>query len=34
MFLTSCFCRWDNGEIEKLSPWDVEAIPENGTADH
>lgn len=26
------FCRWDNGEIEKLSPWDVEAIPENGTS--
>uniref|UniRef100_A0A673GNJ9 Bromodomain and WD repeat-containing protein 3-like n=1 Tax=Sinocyclocheilus rhinocerous TaxID=307959 RepID=A0A673GNJ9_9TELE len=29
LFLTSCFCRWDNGETEKLSPWDVEAIPEN-----
>uniref|UniRef100_A0A8C2E9T6 Bromodomain and WD repeat domain containing 1 n=1 Tax=Cyprinus carpio TaxID=7962 RepID=A0A8C2E9T6_CYPCA len=28
-FLTSSFCRWDNGETEKLSPWDVEAIPEN-----
>ncbi|XP_017351454.2 bromodomain and WD repeat-containing protein 3 isoform X2 [Ictalurus punctatus] len=25
-----CFkVRWDNGEIEKLSPWDIEAIPEN-----
>ncbi|KAI7800747.1 bromodomain and WD repeat-containing protein 3 [Triplophysa rosa] len=25
-----CFkVKWDNGEIEKLSPWDVEAIPEN-----
>lgn len=23
-------CRWDNGETEKLSPWDIEAIPENG----
>ncbi|KAG2457318.1 BRWD1 protein, partial [Polypterus senegalus] len=22
--------RWDNGEIEKLSPWDVEPIPDNG----
>ncbi|XP_028656036.2 bromodomain and WD repeat-containing protein 3 isoform X1 [Erpetoichthys calabaricus] len=21
--------RWDNGEIEKLSPWDVEPIPDN-----
>uniref|UniRef100_A0A8C2EB56 Bromodomain and WD repeat domain containing 1 n=1 Tax=Cyprinus carpio TaxID=7962 RepID=A0A8C2EB56_CYPCA len=31
-FLTSSFCRWDNGETEKLSPWDVEAIPENGTS--
>lgn len=28
------FCRWDNGETEKLSPWDVEAIPENGTSDY
>uniref|UniRef100_A0A8C8C4Q1 Bromo domain-containing protein n=1 Tax=Oncorhynchus tshawytscha TaxID=74940 RepID=A0A8C8C4Q1_ONCTS len=26
-----CFkVRWDNGEMEKLSPWDVEAIPEDG----
>ncbi|KAJ8400340.1 hypothetical protein AAFF_G00397230 [Aldrovandia affinis] len=25
-----CFkVRWDNGETEKLSPWDVECIPEN-----
>ncbi|XP_031429776.1 bromodomain and WD repeat-containing protein 1 [Clupea harengus] len=25
-----CFkVKWDNGEIEKLSPWDMEAIPEN-----
>uniref|UniRef100_A0AAY4ETC5 Bromo domain-containing protein n=1 Tax=Denticeps clupeoides TaxID=299321 RepID=A0AAY4ETC5_9TELE len=25
-----CFkVKWDNGETEKLSPWDVEAIPEN-----
>uniref|UniRef100_A0A674BAY8 Bromodomain and WD repeat domain containing 1 n=1 Tax=Salmo trutta TaxID=8032 RepID=A0A674BAY8_SALTR len=25
-----CFkVRWDNGETEKLSPWDVEAIPED-----
>nr|XP_023669495.1 bromodomain and WD repeat-containing protein 3-like isoform X2 [Paramormyrops kingsleyae] len=25
-----CFkVKWDNGEHEKLSPWDVEAIPEN-----
>uniref|UniRef100_A0A674DLG7 Bromodomain and WD repeat domain containing 1 n=1 Tax=Salmo trutta TaxID=8032 RepID=A0A674DLG7_SALTR len=25
-----CFkVRWDNGEMEKLSPWDVEAIPED-----
>uniref|UniRef100_A0A8C1ACZ5 Bromodomain and WD repeat domain containing 1 n=1 Tax=Cyprinus carpio carpio TaxID=630221 RepID=A0A8C1ACZ5_CYPCA len=33
--LFQCFkVKWDNGEIEKLSPWDVEAIPENGTADH
>uniref|UniRef100_A0A8C1RVL4 Bromodomain and WD repeat domain containing 1 n=1 Tax=Cyprinus carpio TaxID=7962 RepID=A0A8C1RVL4_CYPCA len=30
--LFQCFkVKWDNGEIEKLSPWDVEAIPENGT---
>ena len=21
---------WDNGENEKLSPWDVEPIPDNG----
>uniref|UniRef100_A0A8B9JZI7 Bromodomain and WD repeat domain containing 1 n=1 Tax=Astyanax mexicanus TaxID=7994 RepID=A0A8B9JZI7_ASTMX len=21
--------KWDNGETEKLSPWDIEAIPEN-----
>ncbi|KAM9439590.1 bromodomain and WD repeat-containing protein 1-like [Clarias gariepinus] len=21
--------KWDNGKIEKLSPWDIEAIPEN-----
>uniref|UniRef100_A0A8C1RW95 Bromodomain and WD repeat domain containing 1 n=1 Tax=Cyprinus carpio TaxID=7962 RepID=A0A8C1RW95_CYPCA len=28
--LFQCFkVKWDNGEIEKLSPWDVEAIPEN-----
>uniref|UniRef100_W5M0F5 Bromodomain and WD repeat domain containing 1 n=1 Tax=Lepisosteus oculatus TaxID=7918 RepID=W5M0F5_LEPOC len=27
-----CFTvRWDNGETEKLSPWDVEPIPPNGT---
>ncbi|XP_034556699.1 bromodomain and WD repeat-containing protein 3 isoform X2 [Notolabrus celidotus] len=26
-----CFkVRWDNGELEKLSPWDVEPIPDNG----
>ncbi|XP_062843373.1 bromodomain and WD repeat-containing protein 1 isoform X1 [Trichomycterus rosablanca] len=25
-----CFkVKWDNGEIEKLSPWDIEPIPEN-----
>ncbi|KAI4883177.1 hypothetical protein NFI96_033131, partial [Prochilodus magdalenae] len=25
-----CFkVKWDNGETEKLSPWDIEAIPEN-----
>ncbi|KAK3513530.1 hypothetical protein QTP70_016463 [Hemibagrus guttatus] len=25
-----CFkVKWDNGEIEKISPWDIEAIPEN-----
>ncbi|XP_046891395.1 bromodomain and WD repeat-containing protein 3 [Hypomesus transpacificus] len=25
-----CFkVRWDNGETEKLSPWDIEAIPED-----
>ncbi|TRY85163.1 hypothetical protein DNTS_006353 [Danionella cerebrum] len=25
-----CFqVKWDNGEMEKLSPWDIEAIPEN-----
>uniref|UniRef100_A0A673GN11 Bromodomain and WD repeat-containing protein 3-like n=1 Tax=Sinocyclocheilus rhinocerous TaxID=307959 RepID=A0A673GN11_9TELE len=30
--LFQCFkVKWDNGETEKLSPWDVEAIPENGT---
>ncbi|XP_076838375.1 bromodomain and WD repeat-containing protein 3 isoform X2 [Brachyhypopomus gauderio] len=28
--LFQCFkVRWDNGETEKLSPWDIEAIPEN-----
>uniref|UniRef100_A0A671KZ97 Bromodomain and WD repeat-containing protein 3-like n=1 Tax=Sinocyclocheilus anshuiensis TaxID=1608454 RepID=A0A671KZ97_9TELE len=28
--LFQCFkVKWDNGETEKLSPWDVEAIPEN-----
>uniref|UniRef100_A0A667Y3C3 Bromodomain and WD repeat domain containing 1 n=1 Tax=Myripristis murdjan TaxID=586833 RepID=A0A667Y3C3_9TELE len=27
-----CFkVRWDNGETEKLSPWDVEAIPDDDT---
>uniref|UniRef100_A0A673GNB8 Bromodomain and WD repeat-containing protein 3-like n=1 Tax=Sinocyclocheilus rhinocerous TaxID=307959 RepID=A0A673GNB8_9TELE len=31
--LFQCFkVKWDNGETEKLSPWDVEAIPENGTS--
>lgn len=25
--------RWDNGETEKLSPWDVEPIPDNGNED-
>lgn len=25
------FCRWDNGEREKMSPWDIEPIPEEGT---
>ncbi|XP_046732894.1 bromodomain and WD repeat-containing protein 3 isoform X3 [Silurus meridionalis] len=25
-----CFkVKWDNGETEKISPWDIEAIPEN-----
>lgn len=24
------FTRWDNKEIEKLSPWDVEPIPDDG----
>uniref|UniRef100_A0A673LR35 Bromodomain and WD repeat-containing protein 3-like n=1 Tax=Sinocyclocheilus rhinocerous TaxID=307959 RepID=A0A673LR35_9TELE len=33
--LFQCFkVKWDNGETEKLSPWDVEAIPEHGTSDH
>uniref|UniRef100_A0A673LRE3 Bromodomain and WD repeat-containing protein 3-like n=1 Tax=Sinocyclocheilus rhinocerous TaxID=307959 RepID=A0A673LRE3_9TELE len=28
--LFQCFkVKWDNGETEKLSPWDVEAIPEH-----
>ncbi|XP_056229345.1 bromodomain and WD repeat-containing protein 3 [Seriola aureovittata] len=28
--LFQCFkVRWDNGETEKLSPWDVEPIPDN-----
>ncbi|KAA8593892.1 hypothetical protein FQN60_004726 [Etheostoma spectabile] len=28
--LFQCFkVRWDNGEIEKLSPWDVEPIPDD-----
>ncbi|KAF7644935.1 hypothetical protein LDENG_00213400 [Lucifuga dentata] len=28
--LFQCFkVRWDNGETEKLSPWDVESIPDN-----
>uniref|UniRef100_A0A8C1Q038 Bromodomain and WD repeat domain containing 1 n=1 Tax=Cyprinus carpio TaxID=7962 RepID=A0A8C1Q038_CYPCA len=32
--LFQCFkVKWDNGETEKLSPWDVEAIPENGTSE-
>lgn len=22
--------RWDNGEREKMSPWDMEPIPEEG----
>ena len=22
--------RWDNGETEKLSPWDLETIPDDG----
>lgn len=27
----SCrFSRWDNGETEKLSPWDVEPIGDDG----
>uniref|UniRef100_A0A8C9ZY26 Bromodomain and WD repeat domain containing 1 n=1 Tax=Sander lucioperca TaxID=283035 RepID=A0A8C9ZY26_SANLU len=30
--LFQCFkVRWDNGEIEKLSPWDVEPIPDDET---
>uniref|UniRef100_A0A673CKE0 Bromodomain and WD repeat domain containing 1 n=1 Tax=Sphaeramia orbicularis TaxID=375764 RepID=A0A673CKE0_9TELE len=29
--LFQCFkVRWDNGETEKLSPWDVEPIPDDG----
>lgn len=24
------FTRWDNGECEKMSPWDMEPIPEEG----
>lgn len=29
-FVTVFVNRWDNTEIEKLSPWDMEPIPENG----
>lgn len=35
-FMFNCFfnliflIRWDNGEQEKLSPWDMEPIPEEG----
>lgn len=29
----SILTRWDNGEIEKLSPWDVEPIPDDGNED-
>lgn len=35
-FGNSCFCvftRWDNGETEKLSPWDVEPISDDGNQD-
>lgn len=35
-FGNSCFCvftRWDNGETEKLSPWDVEPISDDGNPD-
>lgn len=24
------FTRWDNSECEKMSPWDMEPIPEEG----
>lgn len=34
MHLSNIFCaiifRWDNGETEKLSPWDVEPIGDDG----
>uniref|UniRef100_A0A7N8YFW5 Bromodomain and WD repeat domain containing 1 n=1 Tax=Mastacembelus armatus TaxID=205130 RepID=A0A7N8YFW5_9TELE len=33
--LFQCFkVRWDNGETEKLSPWDVEPIPDDGKLFH
>lgn len=30
MLLLIGFIRWDNGEGEKMSPWDMEPIPEGG----
>lgn len=24
------FLSWDNGDTEKMSPWDMELIPSNG----
>ena len=30
MFLLVILNRWDNGEAELMSPWDLELIDENG----
>lgn len=30
VFFLTWWIRWDNGEVEKLSPWDMEPISDNG----
>ena len=34
MIIQNVFNRWDNGETEKMSPWDLEPIPEEGNAEY